>query len=153
MFAPVLSFVEAEGDFESSDRNCPYALGATVFSTDFEEIERLSEAIDAGTVVVNDMIVPTADPRLPFAARRKSGFGVTRGREGLEAMTQLKVVTRRTGDWLPHLSKPTPHDAEVLTSLIRASHGKSWTIRLQSIWNLVMLGRQQQSYLRHSEES
>ena len=40
-----------------------------------------------GFVTINDIIVPTADPRLPFGGVRGSGFGTTRGAEGLLEMT------------------------------------------------------------------
>ena len=57
---------------------------------------------------MNDVIVPTADPRLPFGGRKHSGFGVTRGAEGLLEMTVLKCVTVRRGRFRPHLD---PADA------------------------------------------
>ena len=59
-------------------------------------------------VVVNDMIVPTADPRLPFGGRGRSGYGVTRGAEGLLEMTTVKVIAVRRGRRHLHLEAPDP---------------------------------------------
>ena len=41
----------------------------------------MSLRINAGTVFINDVITPSADPRAPFGGRKASGFGVTRGAE------------------------------------------------------------------------
>jgi hypothetical protein len=35
-----------------------------------------------GQCLINDVVIPTADPRIPFGGRGRSGFGVTRGAEG-----------------------------------------------------------------------
>jgi acyl-CoA reductase-like NAD-dependent aldehyde dehydrogenase len=58
--------------------DCPYRLGATVFGP-AAAAAALAARVEAGCVVVNDVIVPTADPRLPFGGRGRSGYGVTRG--------------------------------------------------------------------------
>ena len=72
-------------------RKCPFSLGASVFGSR-QKCQRFANQIDAGIVVINDLIAPTADPRVPFGGRHQSGFGVTRGVAGLEEMTQLKTV-------------------------------------------------------------
>jgi acyl-CoA reductase-like NAD-dependent aldehyde dehydrogenase len=80
-----------------------YGLGASVFGAR-AEAERVAELLDVGCVTVNDVIAPTADPRLPFGGRRASGFGVTRGAEGLLEMTRVKAIASRRPGRLPHLS-------------------------------------------------
>ncbi|HEX2941449.1 MAG TPA: aldehyde dehydrogenase family protein, partial [Rhodopila sp.] len=74
----------------------PYALGAAIFGPDAPARD-LALRVHAGCVVINDIIVPTADPRLPFGGRRQSGFGVTRGVEGLLEMTVIKSIVVRHG--------------------------------------------------------
>ncbi len=123
IFAPVLSFIRVESDIQALHENvkCPYALSATVFGST-ARCEQFARRIHAGCVVINDMIVPTADPRVPFGGRGMSGHGMTRGEAGLLEMTQLKaiVVTRR---WFkPHLHSPTAADADVMEQLIRLEH-------------------------------
>lgn len=131
VFAPVVSLVAVANDHEAleQDRLCPFALGASVFGPR-RDAERLAGKIDAGCVVVNDVIAPTADPCVPFGGRKRSGFGVTRGPEGLREMTQVKTIIVRHGKWLPHLEQPTPDDEQILTHLLTATHGRSFFKRL-----------------------
>jgi acyl-CoA reductase-like NAD-dependent aldehyde dehydrogenase len=101
---------------------CPYALGASIFGP--EPAARAAAArVPAGSVCINDLIVPTADPRLPFGGRGRSGFGVTRGAEGLLEMTVIKTVSVRRGRFLPHLAPPRPDDAARFTGLIGLLYG------------------------------
>lgn len=126
LFAPVLSLVPVSGDEEALafDARCPYALGATVFGAE-AGARALARRIRAGVVVVNDLIVPTADPRLPFGGRGDSGFGVTRGAEGLLEMTvpkALAVRVRKRGR-LRHLEPPVPEDEALLRAFLALVHG------------------------------
>lgn len=102
----------------------PFALGASVFGQEPAASE-LARRIRAGVVVVNDMIVPTADPRLPFGGRGDSGFGVTRGAEGLRDLTVIKTIVTRRGGWRPHLESQKPGDAELFCAYIEVAHGGS----------------------------
>ncbi len=133
LFAPVLSLV-AVGSAEEAlglDESCPYALGATVFGQP-RDAESFAARIDAGCVVINDLIVPTADPRIPFGGRGQSGFGVTRGADGLKEMTQVKVILHRRNRWLPHLEPPTPWDAPLLAAFLGMVHGRGWHTKLEA---------------------
>ncbi len=138
VFAPVLALVRVADDDEAlaAAGRCPYALGATVFGRR-RGAEALAAKLRAGCVVINDMIVPTADPRLPFGGRGRSGFGVTRGIEGLLAMTSLKAIAVRRGRWLPHLDPPHPDDARLFADYLRVVHGGSWRERIASAVDLV----------------
>lgn len=138
VFAPVLSLARVTGDDEAlaAAARCPYALGASVFGRR-RGAEALAAKVRAGCVVVNDMIVPTADPRLPFGGRGRSGFGVTRGLEGLLAMTSIKAVAVRRGRWLPHLEPPHFDDARLIADYLRMAHGGSWRERIASAIDLI----------------
>ena len=125
---------------------CPYALGATVFGADDAAVAELVRRIDAGCIVVNDMIVPTADPRVPFGGRKQSGFGITRGTAGLEEMTQLKAIVRQRSSWLPHLDEPTPVDADVLAGLIQTLHAPSLFGRMKNSFGLLRATLAQRKY-------
>jgi acyl-CoA reductase-like NAD-dependent aldehyde dehydrogenase len=112
------------------EADCGYALGASIFGPE-REAKEFAKRIRAGVVVINDMIVPTADPRLPFGGRGKSGFGVTRGAEGLLEMTAVKAVTVRSGSWRPHFADKHSSDSELFESFLSALHGSGWRRRLQ----------------------
>jgi hypothetical protein len=74
--------------------------------------------------VINDLIVPTADPRMPFGGVKASGFGSTRGDEGLLEMTFPHVVAIRRGRIHPHFDEPATDDAALFAAFIRAAHGR-----------------------------
>ncbi len=87
---------------------CPYALTAAIFGPE-SEARTLASRLPVGTVLINDLIVSTADPRVSFGGRKSSGFGVTRGREGLLEMTALKtIVAQRSRDLRAY--RPTTPD-------------------------------------------
>jgi aldehyde dehydrogenase (NAD+) len=123
IFAPVLSFIRVESAEQALRENsrCPYALSATVFGSP-ARCQQFARLIHAGCVVINDMIVPTADPRVPFGGRGMSGHGMTRGEAGLLEMTQLKAIVGTRRWFKPHLQSPTAADADVMEQLIRLEH-------------------------------
>ena len=111
------------------DAGSDYHLGASVFGSP-AVAEPLARRINAGCVVINDVIVPTADPRLPFGGRGRSGYGVTRGGEGLLEMTRVKAVARRAGAFRPHLEPPHSLDADLFRHYLAAAHGNGAAARL-----------------------
>ncbi len=147
LFEPVATLVTVADDEEaiSQANACPFALGAAVFTSDENAGRRLATRLRGGVVVINDLIVPTADPRLPFGGRKRSGFGVTRGAEGLLAMTAPKVVARRGGKWRPHYDPPHEGDAELFSTLAEAIHGSGWSRRIRSWWKIAALASRRKS--------
>ena len=124
VFAPWLALVVV-ADMEeaiAAQALCPYALGASIFGPE-PEARALAARLHVGSVCINDIIVPTADPRLPFGGRGLSGFGVTRGAEGLLEMTVAKTISLRRGRFMPHLAKPRSTDAERYARLIAVLYG------------------------------
>ena len=117
---PVIPVATPEAALADTARS-PYALGAAVFGP-IPAALAFASGIDAGCVVINDIIVPTADPRLPFGGRRGSGFGVTRGAEGLLEMTVVKSIATRRGRFRPHLDASRAGDASFFAALIRLLH-------------------------------
>lgn len=130
IFAPWLAIVPVptmEFALQES-KKCPYALGASIFGS-VKEARQLAQRIHAGSVCINDVIVPTADPRLPFGGSGRSGFGRTRGAEGLLEMTMTRTVSVRHGSFMPHLAKARVGDETRFLRLITLLHGK-WGGRL-----------------------
>lgn len=103
----------------------PCALGAALFGEPGWARARARQ-VPAGVVTINDLIAPTADPRLPFGGRRASGFGVTRGPEGLLEMTAVRAIQERRSGWLAHLEAPRPPDGELLAGFVQFAHGSGW---------------------------
>ena len=134
IFAPLAMIIPVENWSEAlrTDARCPYALTASIFGPP-DEARRVANFVSAGFVSINDVIVPTADPRLPFGGRGESGFGVTRGDEGLLEMTIPKVVSTRLGSWLPHAKLPELADEQLLDGLLQFNHHHDLRARLSGL--------------------
>lgn len=138
-FAPLalLRVVDDDAAAVRAANDSPFALGASIFTRDLATARELAGELRAGVVTVNDLIVPTADPRLPFGGRGHSGFGVTRGAEGLLALTTPKGVVTRRGRWRPHY-EPTPTEqVPRLAALLRLLHGGGVADRLRALRTLL----------------
>ncbi len=137
VFAPWLALVpvpDTEAALQAAAL-CPYALGASIFGPPADAYA-LAARIDAGSICVNDLIMPTADPRLPFGGRRRSGFGVTRGAEGLLEMTVVKTVSTRRFGPRPHLDTKLNANPAQLLALVQLLHGPR-ALRLSTLRSLL----------------
>lgn len=128
--------VDSLGAALALSRQCGYGLGASVFGSEKAAV-RFARRVYAGVVVVNDMIVPTADPRLPFGGRGKSGFGVTRGAEGLLEMTSIKAISVRGGKWRPHFAPRHATDSALFDGVLAALHAGTWSRRFDGFRQLL----------------
>jgi acyl-CoA reductase-like NAD-dependent aldehyde dehydrogenase len=128
LFAPVLSMIDVSSETEvlAAQEACPFALTASVFG-DEVKAKRLASALNVGNVLINDIIVSTVDPRIPFGGRKESGYGATRGTEGLLEMTVAKVVTVQRSKSVRSYEGTGDQHHELFDGLILASH--SPTIR------------------------
>jgi acyl-CoA reductase-like NAD-dependent aldehyde dehydrogenase len=132
IFAPVLSIFDVPDVEAAIDAHapCPYVLTAAIFGPE-PQARALAGRLPVGTVLINDLIVATADPRVSFGGRRSSGFGTTRGREGLLEMTTLKtIVAQRSRDLRPY-RPTTPDHRPFFAAYLEAVHGGTWLTR----WN------------------
>ncbi len=138
IFAPVLSLVTVGDDAEAISRanDCPFALAASVFTRDESAGRSLATLVRAGVVTINDLIIPTADARLPFGGRHRSGFGVTRGAEGLLELTTTKVVTVSRSKFRPALEPPHPQDEAMFQSYLELTHGTGLQPRFRALISL-----------------
>lgn len=103
--------------------DCPFGLGASIFTRDLTAASRLEAALNVGLVTINDVIVSSADARLPFGGRRRSGFGVTRGAAGLLEMTAAKAVTRSSSRFRPAYQPVSARQLPWILRYIRFTHG------------------------------
>jgi aldehyde dehydrogenase (NAD+) len=134
LFAPVVSVIDApdEEAVLAAERACPLALSASIFGEE-SAARRIAGGIAVGTVVVNDIIVPTADPRVPFGGRRDAGFGVTRGAEGLLEMTAVKTLLVRRGRTRRQFEPTGPLHTHLFDGIILAGHAETWRQRLRGL--------------------
>ena len=145
IFAPVISLIEAESMLHvpALYAQCSYGLTVSIFCARGKEkkARMLGEMLNAGTLLINDIIAPTADPRVPFGGRGASGYGVTRGAEGLLEMTAVKTVLIRRGGVMLHLDPTTDKDVSMFAGMIRAMHGKGLAMRWNALKQLVKASR------------
>jgi acyl-CoA reductase-like NAD-dependent aldehyde dehydrogenase len=124
-FAPLLGVIpfDDESDLVKLSESCNFGLGASVFTSHPKRAIRMAEQLRVGSVSINDVLVGTAHPAVPFGGVRHSGWGVTRGEEGLLAMTVPQVVTIRKGKFRPHYgSGDNPAIAQTLRGLLAWGH-------------------------------
>jgi acyl-CoA reductase-like NAD-dependent aldehyde dehydrogenase len=154
VFAPVLAIVTVADDHEALLRanDCPFALAASVFTRDEIAGRALAGRIHAGVVTVNDLILPTADARLPFGGQKHSGFGVTRGAEGLLELTRPKVVTVSRSRFRPAFDAPGEGDEALFKAYLNLTQGCGFKSRCLSLLSLIrtLLARTKSSQLKKS---
>lgn len=94
LFVPLLALIPYgnDKDLASFVNRCPFALGASIFSRDQMWAQGVASSLEAGVVTINDVVAPTADPRIPFTGFKASGHGVTRGPDGLLSLTRPRTV-------------------------------------------------------------
>jgi aldehyde dehydrogenase (NAD+) len=145
IFAPVLSLIVAESMLHALEQYavCPYALTASIFcgKGDEKKARSIAAMLKAGTVLINDLIAPTADPRVPFGGRGASGYGVTRGAEGLLEMTVVKTLLVRRGGRMRHLDATGEKDAATFASLVEMVHGRGLQARWAALVRLMKSAR------------
>jgi acyl-CoA reductase-like NAD-dependent aldehyde dehydrogenase len=93
-FGPLLPVVRVRDQEEAVARvnQGGYGLYASVWTGDRRRGEELALRIRAGGVSVNDVISHWSIPGLPVGGVGESGFGRSRGREGLRELSRLKSV-------------------------------------------------------------
>jgi aldehyde dehydrogenase (NAD+) len=145
IFAPVLSLIPAQSMLHAMEQyaQCPYALTAAIFCGrgDEQKARSIATMLKAGTVLINDIIAPTADPRVPFGGRGASGYGVTRGAEGLLEMTAIKPLLIRRNRSTRHMQPTRDSDAGVFSGLIGVIHGRGLAARWTALKNLIGAAR------------
>jgi acyl-CoA reductase-like NAD-dependent aldehyde dehydrogenase len=137
IFAPVVSIIRCNADdFVAINQRCAYALSASIFGG-VEQATRLANRVNAGVVTINDLFAPTIEPSLSFGGRNESGFGLTRGEEGLRQLTREKSITIRYGNFLPHLQPPNSSDEGLIRGLFRWSCAPSLSTRFAGLRTMI----------------
>jgi len=138
IFAPVLTvFRVADAEAVAAlDEVCPFGLTATLFGEE-NEARRVGATLRVGTLLVNDLIMPTVDPRVSFGGRRGSGFGVTRGREGLLEMTAVRTVMVRESRAMRHYAQTGATHEAIFRGVIMMSHGSGLRERWEGLRTMV----------------
>ncbi len=103
-FGPVLPVMAFDGD-DAAVRlanDSEYGLAASVWTRDRARGERVARRIQAGTVMVNDVVSCFGISEAPHGGVKSSGVGRAHGRFGLEEMLRLKYLD---SDLMPGMKK------------------------------------------------
>jgi succinate-semialdehyde dehydrogenase/glutarate-semialdehyde dehydrogenase len=94
-FGPVLPLVPFDSEEEAVGmaNDSEFGLGASVWTRDRARGEALARRINAGTVLVNDVVCGFGISEAPHGGVKQSGIGSTHGRFGLEEMVRIKYVS------------------------------------------------------------
>ena len=92
-FGPVLPIIKYKTIEEAIEKanDSENGLGASVWSDNLEEAEKVAAQLEAGTVWINQH--GAINPFVPFGGAKQSGYGVEFGIEGLKAVTVPKVIS------------------------------------------------------------
>jgi succinate-semialdehyde dehydrogenase/glutarate-semialdehyde dehydrogenase len=114
IFGPVVPFMRVDSDDEAVKwaNQSHLGLNAYVFSKDRARAGRLAERIEAGSVLVNDVLSNYACAEAPFGGTKLSGFGRVHGDDALRAMADAQHVNIerfampvRDPMWFPYSGK------------------------------------------------
>jgi succinate-semialdehyde dehydrogenase/glutarate-semialdehyde dehydrogenase len=102
-FGPVLPIMTFRTDDEALRlaNDSIYGLTASVFTSNVARGRRLAEQIDAGTVMINEVVYTHAIAQTPWGGVKQSGYGRTHGRLGLLELVIPQHIHVNRVPWLP----------------------------------------------------
>ena len=109
-FGPVLPIVPVKGaeDAVAKANGTPFGLSASVWTKDRALGLSVAKRLRAGAVCINDVLTYYGVPALPFGGVGESGYGRSKGLEGLQELTRSRSVVvdrlglKREPWWFPY---------------------------------------------------
>ena len=132
-FGPVLPIVvvkdEAEAIRQANDSR--FGLLASVWTKNLGRGKELAAQVQAGTVIVNDVIYTHGAAETPWFGIKQSGFGVTHSRHGLREFVQMKhinwdLMPMKTNLWWFPYSEQRRRTFKLLMTLLHKWGLKKW---------------------------
>jgi acyl-CoA reductase-like NAD-dependent aldehyde dehydrogenase len=104
-FGPVLPLMTFATDDEAIKlaNDSVYGLTASVWTKDIARGRRLAERIEAGTVMVNEVVYTHGIAQTPWGGVKESGYGTTHGRMGLLQLVHPQHIHMNRLSFLPDL--------------------------------------------------
>ena len=133
-FGPVLPVmpVESEEHAVALANDSEFGLAASIWTSDRARGSALAARLQAGTVMVNDVISCYGISEAPHGGVKASGLGRTHGQPGLEEMVWVKYVD---SDLLPRLRKVWwygygPEFTRQMEGFVEFLFSRRWSVRL-----------------------
>ena len=94
IFGPIVPIqkVDAEDEAVTLANKSHLGLNAYVFTQDGAKGRRIAERIEAGSVLVNDVVSNYACAEVPFGGVKESGFGRVHGDDALREMAEKRTI-------------------------------------------------------------
>ena len=135
-FGPVLPIMAVESVDEAVRlaNDTDYGLTASAWTRDPATARKVSDALSAGVVTVNDCLSSFGDPAAPWGGVRRSGIGRTHGLLGLREMVAAKYVSTEFGGgpslwWYPQ----GPEFRRFMEAALPALHARGFARRLRGL--------------------
>ncbi|HSE33447.1 MAG TPA: aldehyde dehydrogenase family protein [Pyrinomonadaceae bacterium] len=102
-FGPVLPIMKFASEDEAIRlaNDSIYGLTASVWTSNIARGQRVAEKIQAGTVMVNEVVYTHAIAQAPWGGVKQSGYGWTHGRMGLLEMVTAQHIHVNRVPWVP----------------------------------------------------
>ena len=97
IFGPAVPFASFDTDEDAIRLNNESHLGLNtyVFGGDRRRSMNVAKQLEAGTVMINDVVMSYTFPELPFGGLKASGINKVHGLQGIRAMCEQRVITDR----------------------------------------------------------
>lgn len=121
-FGPVLPIIKVDSEEEAIRRSNDsiYGLNAYVFTRDKEKGRRIAERIEAGTVMINEVLITHGAPETPWGGVKQSGVGRVHSDDGLRSLCEAYHVNY---DRIPGMARDPfwyPYSKAIYGGLFRA---------------------------------
>ena len=100
---PVMTFTDRRRGGASSANDSVFGLTASVWTKNIAKGRRLAERIEAGTVMVNEVVYTHGIAQTPWGGIKDSGYGRTHGRMGLLELVHPQHIHVNRVSFLPDL--------------------------------------------------
>jgi len=125
-FGPVVAVVAVRSLDEALaiHEECDQHLSCSLFTRKPGRVRELVLRLGATNVLVNDSVLPTGSPAVGIGGVAASGWGMTRGAEGLMAMTRPVYVSQSGSRVRLPMMPPTPKEERALDWIVGLLHGR-----------------------------
>lgn len=125
-FGPVVAVVPVTSVDEALriHHACDQHLAVSVYTRDLDAARSLAPRLGATFVTVNDTVLPTVHPGASVGGVGKSGWGLTRGEQGLLAMTRAVHVSTTSARIRTPTAMPDARTAERIAGFVRRFLGR-----------------------------
>ena len=114
IFGPIVPFMKVSSEEEAIRlaNDSHLALNAYVFTKDRDKGRRIAERIEAGSVLVNDVLANGGLPEVPFGGFKQSGWGRRMGKDAVRDLAEIRHINydrirsmSRDPIWYPYTAK------------------------------------------------